>query len=250
MKGRNKIVAAALGVCAALTGTASAHAANGSDWEWRVEPYVWGAGVSTDLRTLRPPTNADNETSFANVIEKIDGVFMIHAEGQNDRWGVMTDFIYLGLGDETQRRVLSTHTDLDARLLDLAMTLRLGKERDRGAELYTGLRYLDVDLTAGFRPDAPQFPGRTLDLDRRYYDFLAGARYTWALSDRWGLTASADASAGDTDGTWSATLMGQYRMKSGAWQFGYRYLQVRLGNSNLDTTIELQGPQIGYGFRF
>lgn len=242
--------AAALTLCVLFANATPAHATTDDAWQWSVEPYVWGASVGTDLHTERPPTDADNSTRFGDVVKKLDGVFMLHAEAQNERWGVMSDFIYLGISDTRQRRFQSTRTDLDARLFDLALSLRLSEQRDGGAEIYSGLRYLDVDLTTQFQPDAQILPGRTLDLGKHYADFLLGARYTWALSSRWSLAASADASAGATEGTFSGALMGQYRMQSGAWMFGYRYFQADFGNGNLDARVSLQGPQVGYAIHF
>ena len=60
------------------------------------------------------------------------------------------------------------------------------------------MRYIDLDLTTRFVPDNPQFAPRTLDVGDSYVDFLLGARYTWALSDRWSLTLRGDGSTGDS----------------------------------------------------
>jgi hypothetical protein len=228
---------------------ASSASENG-DWQWMVEPYVWAASIGTDMRTFSPPTEAGSDSSFSDIIEKLDGVFMGRVEGRNERFGVFADFVYLGLADSNQHRLLGTSTDLDARLLDAAFSLRFGGEPDRGLDLYGGVRYIDLDLTTRFVPDNPAFSPRTLDAGNSYVDFLLGARYAWPLSERWNLTLRGDASAGDTDGTWSASIMTGYRTGNGAWLFGYRYMEADFGNRNTDITLDLAGPVIGYGFRF
>ncbi|WP_372012442.1 hypothetical protein [Pseudoxanthomonas sp. 10H] len=233
-----------------LSAAATASAQPSSDWEWMVEPYIWAASIGTDMRTISPPTEADSDSSFSDVIDKLDGVFMGRVEGRTDRYGMFADFIYLGLADGTQRRVLRTETDLDARLLDLAFSVRIGGARDSGLDLYGGARYIDVDLTTRFVPDNPAFAPRSLDAGQSYLDFLAGARYTWPLAERWSLALRGDASFGETDGTWSASAMGGYRTGNGAWLFGYRYMQAEFGNGNADVTLDLSGPVVGYGFRF
>ncbi|MBZ4039110.1 hypothetical protein [Novilysobacter selenitireducens] len=224
--------------------------AHGGDWDWMVEPYAWGASIGTDLETFQPPTDVDNETSFSDVIDKLDGVIQARVEGRGDRFGAFVDFTYLGLGDEKQRRVLSTETDLDTRLLDAAVSWRPAGRRDTGLDVFAGLRYIDVDVTARFRPDDPAFATRVLDGSRSYSDFLFGGRYTWRFSERWGMTVRGDVSAGDTEGTWGTSLMGHYFTRNGMWLFGYRYLAVELGNDNIDTEVRMSGPQVGYGFRF
>ena len=233
-----------------LLAAASTCAQQSSGWEWMVEPYAWAASIGTDMRTITPPTDADSDSSFSDVIDKLDGVFMGRVEGRTDRYGMFADFIYLGLADGSQRRVLRTDTDLDTRLLDLAFSVRVGGERDSGLDLYGGARYIDLDLTTEFVPDNPAFAARTFDAGESYLDFLAGARYTWPLAERWSLTLRGDASFGETDGTWSASAMAGYRTGNGAWLFGYRYMEAEFGNDNADITLDLGGPVVGYGFRF
>lgn len=234
---------------ALLCATASVGAQE-SGWDWMIEPYAWAASIGTDMRTIDPPTEADNETSFSDIIKKLDGVFMGRIEGRNDNFGVFADFIYLGLAQEKQRRLLSTRTDLDVRLLDAAFSVRLGGEREAGLDVFAGVRYIDLDLTTRFVPDNPSFQERTIDLGKSYVDLLLGARYAWQPSERWGVTFRGDGSLGDTKGTWSTSLMASYRTAHGSWLFGYRYLDGEFGNSNLDVDLNLSGPLLGYGFRF
>jgi len=220
-------------------------------WDWMIEPYLWGASIGTDMRTFEPPTSADSDSSFyPDVIDKLDGIFMVRVEGRNDRFGMFADFLYLGLGDDTQHRVLSTRTDLDARLLDAAFSMRFGGERYSGLDVFGGLRWIDLDMTVRFEPDNPAFEPRTLDAGRHYADFLVGARYAWQLSERWGMNVRADGSLGQTEGTWSASLMGNYLTGNGTWMFGYRYMEAELGNDNSDVKLSLSGPLLGYAFRF
>ena len=249
MKTRTRIAGAMLAVTAAVAPSVS-HASGEDGWQWMAEPYAWVASISTDMRTFSPPTEAGSDASFSDIVDKLDGVFMGRIEGRNARFGVFADFIYLGLADSTQHRVLRTSTDLDARLLDAAATLRVSGAHDHGLEVYGGARYIDLDLATRFEPDNPAFAPRSIDAGRSYVDFLLGARYTWPLSGRWNLAVRGDGSAGETDGTWSASLTAGYLTRSGAWLFGYRHVEADLGGPNSDVTLRLGGPVVGYGFRF
>jgi len=234
-----------------LAGAASPTlAASGEDWDWMVAPYVWGAGVSTDLATTVPPTQSSSDTSFADVLDKLDGVFEVHAEGRGDHFGALVDFTYLGLADEKDHRFQRTETDLDARLLDAAITWSPGASRTSGFGLLAGVRYIDVDFAAEFLPYNPAIPAAGVDFNKSFTDFLLGARYTWELSDKWSLTVRGDGSTGDSEGTWSGDAMAQYRTKNGAWIFGYRYLDISVGAGNVSTDVAISGPIVGYGFRF
>ena len=238
-------------IAATLCFSANANAAEGEGWEWIVAPYGWAASIGTDLERRTPPTGGiSTDTSFSDIVDKIDGAFQIHIEGQNERWGMFTDFTFIGLADERDRPRFHTESDLDTRLFELAAVWSPGEGRYRGWDLFAGLRYIDVDLTVRFIPTNPAFNPTTFDGGETYNDFMLGARYTWALSDRWGLTLRGDGSFGDTDGTWNTSAVASYRMKRGSWFFGYRYLSVELETDDGSTDITMSGPMIGYGFIF
>lgn len=244
---------ATLGAAVCMAGLLSplAQAADGGDWEWMVAPYGWFPTISTDLQTsLPPPGGIGTDTDLDDVVDKLDGAFLIHAEGQNEYWGVFTDFTYLGLGDSGQRPRFTTESDLDARLFELAGVWSPGEGRYRGLDVFAGLRYIDVDITVQVDPENPLFATTTIDGGDSFSDFMIGARYTWALTDRWGLTLRGDGSFGDTEGTWNTSAVGSYRTKRGAWLFGYRYLSIELETGDADTELSLHGPMVGYGFIF
>ena len=64
------------------------------------------------------------------------------------------------------------------------------------------------------------------------------------------MTLRGDGSFGGTEGSWNTSAVANYRMKRGAWFFGYRYLTVELESANSQTEITLDGVQVGYGFIF
>jgi len=250
---RHTTLGCALCVAGLFSPLAQAQATDGDgdDWEWMVAPYAWAASISTDLQVRQPPAGGvSTDTRFDDIIDKIDGAFQIHAEGQNDRFGFFTDFTYLGLASGTDRPRFHTESDLDTRLFELAGVWSPGEGRYKGLDVFAGLRYIDVDLTVRFDPTNPLFNDTSFKGGEAYSDFMIGARYTWALSERWGLTLRGDGSFGDTEGTWNASGVATYRTKHGAWIFGYRYLSVELETGDSSTDITMAGPMIGYGFVF
>lgn len=225
-----------------------ARAASPGEWEWMVAPYAWGASLGTDLETRQPPF--ENEREFDSIIDKIDGAFQIHIEGQGDRFGMFTDFTYLSLADHKDFQRAGTRSDLDSRLFEIAAVWRPGQRGSGGLEVFAGLRYIDLDLSVRFDPFNPLFEDRRSDVDRTYSDFMAGIRYTWATGERWRWTLRGDGSVGDTDGTWNVSGMGQYRVKYGSWLFGYRHLSVEVEDGDSRVDITLDGPMVGFGFAF
>ncbi|WP_396616435.1 hypothetical protein ACHZ97_01705 [Lysobacter soli] len=221
-------------------------------WDWIVAPYVWAVDISTDLETP-PPASAviTRRLNFGDVVDKLDGAFQMHAEGQGEHFGLFADFTYLGLSQDATRRFFQAESDLDTRLFEAAAVWSPGGQRFTGGEVFGGLRYLDLDIASTITPSGPLgVPQFRVDLDESFSDFMLGARYTWAFGGRWGLTLRGDGSWGDTDGTWNASIVANYRMKSGAWYFGYRYLDVDAEARGTSTDLVVKGPAVGYGFAF
>lgn len=243
----SRACAASLAALCAIASQPS-HAAQDGEWEWIAAPYLWAPSISTDLRTGQPP--AENRSSFSSIIDKIDGAFLGHVEGQGERYGMFADYIFLGLADGRDFPRISTRSDLDSQLFEMAVVWNPADGRYRGLDVFAGLRYVDVDLTVKFAPTNPVFAPSERNVDKSYSDFMAGARYTWALSERWALTVRGDGSAGDTEGTWNASAVAQYRVRYGQWAFGYRHLSMEVETGNTNTQIELSGPVVGFGFVF
>jgi hypothetical protein len=226
----------------------AARAAEGEGWDWMVAPYLWAASIGTDVRAEAPP--ADSETEFSDLIDKLDGAFLLRLEGQGDRFGVFADLVFLGVAGDNDHPLSHSESDLDTWLIEAAGVWSPGDDRSRGVDLFAGLRYVDVDLTVQVDPLNPLFDTATIETDKNYSDLMIGARYTWALSERWRLTLRGDGSVGDTEGTWSASAIAQYRTRNGGWLFGYRHLSVEIETGDSNTEITMSGPAIGYGFSF
>lgn len=238
---------------AALLGLAFGPAVSAQEpWNWSIIPYVWAPNITADLETGLPPDGgSSNDTSFGDLVDDLDGALMLHVEGGGDRFGIFADFLFLGIASDSDRERFRTDSDLDVRLFDLAFAWRPGGVRGEGFELFGGLRYIDLDFAVDFTPTNPALPVTTLDTGDSYNDFLIGARYRFAMSQRWSLNLRGDSSFGDTEGTWNASAIADYRTDHGSWFAGYRHLEVdlELGDANeLDITVT--GPIFGYGFSF
>jgi hypothetical protein len=238
--------------CVALSLLAAAPQARAAgDWQWSATPYIWATGLTVDSDFDAPPVDdgsGNSDTRFNDLIDKLDGVFQGHFEGRSDHWGGFIDYTFIGFADEKERTFVRTESDLDARLLEMAVFWSPGGERDHGLDIFGGLRRIDVDATVDFTPVNPAFPSTSYKDNRGFNDFLIGARYTWELSEKWNLTLRGDGSFGDTDGTWGASGLFTRETGNGAWVFGYRYLTADFSNDFTDYSITLHGPEIGYAF--
>ena len=222
--------------------------ASAGDWSWDVAPYLWFIGVNVDMHLENPPPGS-GDVSFDNLLDDLDGAFQAHAEGQGDTWGMFADITYFGLASDNDFTGLHSEADLDSRMFELAAVWSPGEERFRGFEAFAGLRYINVDTTVDLIPTDPAFADTNFKSSETFNDFMIGARYTFELSDRFGLTLRGDGSFGDTDG-WNASAVASYRTEHGAWFFGYRYMSLGLDTENRHFDLALSGPELGYGFKF
>lgn len=224
--------------------------ASAEEWDWMVAPYVWATRIRSDVETERPPIDGSSEVKFSDILDKLDGSMQVHLEGRGDKVGMFADFTYLGISDGRTGDFARTEADLDTRLFESAFVWTPGGQRDRGIDVFGGIRFIDADLKVEIDPVNAQLPGRVLDVGDSYLDAMLGARYTWAPADRWRVTARGDLSAGQTEGAWSVSLMAQYKTAHGAFLFGYRQLDVELETSGVQTDLAMSGPVMGYGFTF
>lgn len=234
----------------ALGIVAIAAPASAAEWDWMVAPYMWATSIRSDVRTDRPPIDGSSEVEFLDILDKLDGSLQAHVEGRGDRVGMFADFTFLGISDSRTGDFATTRTDLDTRLFEAAMVFAPGGQRDRGFELFGGIRFIDADLKIEIEPENPQLPGRVLDVGDHYLDAMAGGRYTWAPADRWRIIARGDVSAGQTEGAWNASLMAHYKTNHGALLLGYRHLDVGIESLGVRTDLTMTGPVLGYAFIF
>jgi hypothetical protein len=80
---------------------------------------------------------------------------------------------------------------------------------------------------------------------------MVGLRHIQALGERWLVSARGDVATGDTSITWNAALNLGYRLGPGVIVLGYRYMNIEFKSMDLlEPDMIVQGPQLGYSFRF
>ena len=241
-------------LCTALAGTvlalcaAPSYAAANDSLTWVAAPYVWVPTINATFNDRSGSSNPDIGGGESDIMDALDSGFLGHLEAQGDNWGVYGDMLFIGFADDRNGTLVSTDAELDAGIYDLAAVWSPGDDRYRGFEGYAGVRYIALDLQLDFDPVNPALSSRNADFDQNFTDFLIGARYSVPLSDKWALIMRADASFGDTEGTWNISGLFSRQMGPGALVFGYRYFDGEVQPNENTLEIELYGPEIGYAF--
>lgn len=241
----------ALALLALLAAIPTAHAQDAQDnsqegWQWIVAPYLWASSVGTDLREDAEPV--PSETEFSDVVSMLDMAFQMHVEGQGERFGTFVDLTYLSLSDERENNVFGTDASLDTTITEVAGVWNVDPARYEGLDVIAGVRHINADLSVKFEPTGPVFPTTTVGFDESYTDLMLGLRYSAKLSDKWSLVSRLDGGFGDTDGTTNASMMLSYKMKKGSFVFGYRYMNIELGQDTRSVDVTMQGPVFAFAF--
>ena len=223
----------------------------GGGWNWTVAPYVWMADIEADAKVDGTSVGAI-ELDFEDLVDKTEFGFVFAAEGgpAEGKWSLFTDVTYFELNDGGAAGDIDVDVDIDALFLDLGGVFsRAGI--GRGVHLFGGVRHMGVDTD--IRVTAPGEPTLKDSQDDSFTDVLIGVRYRFLLSDRWSLKLRADASAGDTEGTWTLESIAGYRVgKKGNKKllFGYRHREIEIEEGDLEQEIEMSGPLAAFSFDF
>ena len=242
-----------LAIAVLVLGGSNVAMAEDSDWDWSLALYAWMAGLE-DTISVNGREIADVDLSFSDILDDLDMTVMVHGEGFRDQWGFFADYLYLDMSDKQSGPNGSVRAEMAATLFDLAGVYR-PSETMEGIEAFAGLRYFKPDITFDVTP----MGGNTkrTRVDDSYTDFLVGARYTGAINDNWFYRLRADASGGDTDGTWSLLASAGYRFGSNldkSFIIGYRHMEIDLENDDGPLTVTndmtMSGPFVALNIAF
>lgn len=245
-----------------------------ADWKFRAVLYGWfptvsgasshtsGAGVTADL-------NAED------YLDHLRFAFMGTVDARKDRWGVMSDYIYLDFdADKGATRSLSlsgplgqialpadAYAGVNLRLRGWAWSL-LGSYAlvDRpGYEMHLlgGTRYLKVNTTVDWRLTGnlgglPTFATSGASTSKTdVWDAIVGAkgRYRFGDQGRWFLPYYLDVGTGQSDRTWQAMGGIGYSFSWGEVFAAYRHLDYRFDSGGMKD-LSFSGPGVGLGFRW
>ena len=253
-------------VCVLLLGL-TPQRSNANDIEWTIAPYFWGAGVTLDVAVDgNPAIGAD--VSLKDILDKLDSVFMGHAEGRGERFGLFIDTIYMSLADSNVIPIGPGGPILGDLITDMKLTLKLydvgGIYRvpnfSSGSttfDILLGARLVDVDQNLDAILPGPSAMPVNLALNVSETDVFLGGRVMGDFTAKWHYKVRADFSAGGTDGTYN--LLGAVGYTFGdtglfSLDLGYRYMSIKLKNDVSGTAVEsdltMSGPIVGFIFNF
>lgn len=219
-------------------------------WEFAITPYLWGAGLDGDVKVGRLPS-AGVEASFSDLLHVLDFGLMGAFEARKDRWGVLSDAVYVKVQD-TKTAPNPAFGDAEAdvvqQMYSAAGTYRV-LEGTTSVDVLVGARYeyisADLGLSGGIGS------GRRVSDSKSWWDGFAGARVVYRPAKAWTVNGYLDVGAGGSKLSWQAVAGASYAFnKTVALAFGIRYLSEDYDNGTFVYDVAMAGPFAGVAFRF
>lgn len=262
----------------AQTLTAQTAPAAETGWRFTVTPYAWLPSIEGNLRYALPPGSGDARSADVgmgaiNLLEAINFAGMIAAEARYDRFVIMTDLIYLDMGNAGSRvdqvnlggnAVSSTldagtDTSVQGTLWTLAGGYTLAQGEWGHVDAFAGFRLFSLSTSTNVRLSADVAgPNNALALSRNMrfsdsttlFDGIVGARGRFLLGAGFHLPYAFDIGAGSSQLTWQAMAGIGYQTGWAGVTLGYRYLSYDQGNDKLVQDFSFSGPFLAVNFSF
>jgi len=232
-----------------------------ADPKWMVAPYLWGPSISLDTSSS---DSGGGGVSASDLLDKTDSVGMLHLEWRPNRFGLVMDYMFLGLSDSERRQLFPPpapasliNAELDLTVLELGGFFRQEGDADNGFDWLFGVRNIRTDQLVLVTPDTTGGVTERIENSENFTDLYAGARVVWLMGESWPLTLRADVGGGDSEGTvnfvGTVSYMFPIRYHIGA-TLGYRYTKLKLRDASasavVDSELTLSGPLLGFVFKF
>jgi hypothetical protein len=253
----------------AVTMPAASHAQG--DWEGEVTLYGW---LPTMGGTFHFPVagSVDAELDPSDVLNALNFAFFTTAEVRKDRWGALTDVIYLDLGntkrglrdltigDQELPAQLQTKTEVSLKgwVWTLGGTYVLSEDAAHPVSLVAGARL--IDLTNELKLDVTgditgtPLPGRRVrgEANLSNWDAVVGLKGRMDLGEAgaWFVPYYADIGTGESDLTWQAVLGVGYAFDWGDLAVAWRYMDYDFGSDDPVEDLWQSGVALGATFHF
>lgn len=241
-----------LSLLAGLSTTAfvSAHAQIQEGWRGQVTPYVWGAGLSGDVRPLAGGPTLEVEESVFEVLDDLEGAFFLTG------LAIREDFVLIGdISWSSSSRTETSGPGLppvrgsvDMLFATLAGGKRVQMQRDQTIDLLAGVRIWDTDADAAVL-GTPLVASRSVSLT----DPILGIRFNRQHTNGFSTIAYGDIGGFGigSDFTAQAAVTVNYALSENAYvSGGYRYVHLDYEEKGALLDIRLSGPLLGFTWRF
>lgn len=228
------------------------------EWEFVFTPYAWLLSVDGSANIKGQESIVDE--SFSDIWDTLNLVVEGKFEARKGPWAAIVDFTYAEMEVDAELGSIDIETQTDMTLVFGGAMYRF-IDQPRVAEQggltvdgFFGIAYtsLDVDLEVSGGPDASG--------GESWVDPMIGLRSHWYFSEKWGaslesLIGGFDLFDGSDLVTMNTAVMSRHYGPYKTLFFGWRTLDIdydndESGSDEFAMNVNINGPIIGFGFRF
>jgi opacity protein-like surface antigen len=230
-----------------------------NDWQFEFVPYIWGAGVRSDVKLGQLPSSTLSVSS-SSLLKALDFAAMGTIEARKGDWGGFFDaqYIKLGVGNQFGGGLLGGYNvDMQEQIYTLAGTYRVVNNPSMSLDLLAGARYATIKTTVDANPSLLGGPGlvgpagRVLENDAGWWNGIIGVKTLVPVNDRWSLLGYADVGSGSGTTSWQVVAGASYQYSPAtSIKFGYRALSFKRDDEATINKMTMYGPYVGLGFKF
>lgn len=272
---KNLLLLLAFIVVALLSSTgalAQQPASETGSWQFGVSIYGWFPDIAGKTSFTQPGGGSDFEIDIDSILDNLKFTLMGTFDVQKGRWGILTDLIYMDVGDsKTGTRDASiggnplpvnatadVDFDMKSWIWTLAGYYRAIDRPGLTMDVLAGTRYLDVEQTLNWNisgnVDSIPIPDRVgaATADVTIWDALIGLKGRFAFGTRhaWFVPYYLDIGTGESDFTFQGIAGLGYAFHWFEIAAVWRYLYYDLPSGKAIDDIYFSGPAVGITFRW
>jgi hypothetical protein len=255
------------------TGALAQQTASENDyWQFGVSIYGWFPDISGETSFTQPGGTSDFKIDIGDILDNLEFTMMGMFDARKGRWGILTDLIYMDVGDsQTSTREAtiggielpvnaSANVDLDLKSWIWTLTgyYRAIDQPGMTLDVVAGARYLDIEQKVNWvitgNVGSIPVPDRTgaAEANLTNWDALIGlrGRFVFGAQNSWFVPYYLDVGTGDSDFTWQGIAGLGYAFRWCEVVAVWRYLYYDLSSREAIDDMNFSGPAVGATFRW
>ncbi|MDF7806925.1 hypothetical protein P4E94_05705 [Pontiellaceae bacterium B12219] len=246
------------GMLVATTGMETVASTEASDaWEFGATLYGWFPNI--DGTATAPSGGSDDISVDINeILENLEFTAMGVFELRKNRWGLVTDLIYMDVSDSKSVSEAGGYANVGLELTSwiwsLAASYRVVDEPALALDVIAGTRYLDIEEKVNWNQNIDPMlpPVGEVELDLANWDAIIGLRGRYAFGSEKSFFVPFEIDAGTGDSDFTAQAVAGLGYTFGAWDISavWRYLYYDFASDEPIEDLSFNGPAVGLGYRW
>ena len=150
------------------------------DWQFRLSPYLWFAGLKGDMATIPGYPSVPIDISPSDALDDTEAGVMLMLDAKRGRQGIFVDFIYTDVSSDDELIPSPINLVLESKskttLFTLAYQYEIYKQDQTVVDLMAGARYWAVDSELRFEGGLGILAGRKISNSESWLDPALGIK--------------------------------------------------------------------------